>query len=75
MVMSATGGMGQEWKKFYSWLAETISSKRGTGHNITVAWIRRKITFSLITSIAICLLGSCSIFCSDSLEQSLNGDA
>ena len=48
LLMSAIGGMGQECKKFYSCLAETISSKRGTGYNIIVAWIRRMILFSFI---------------------------
>ena len=75
MVMLATRGIGRESKKFYSRSAEMISSKRVTSYNITVAWIRRKITFSLIKSIGICRRGSHSIFCSDSLEQSLNCDA
>ena len=75
MVMLATRGIGRESKKFYSRSAEMISSKRVTSYNITVAWIRRKITFSLIKSIGICQRGSHSIFCSDSLEQSLNCDA
>ena len=44
LVMSATGRMGQKCKKFYSHLAEMISSTIGTGYNIAVAWIRRKIT-------------------------------
>ena len=42
LSMSATGGMGRECKKFYSRLAEMISSKRNTGYNITVAWIRKR---------------------------------
>ena len=42
LLMSATGGMGRECKKFYSGLAEMISSKRNTGYNITVAWIRKR---------------------------------
>ena len=41
----------------------------------TIAWIGRKITFLLIKSIGICLRGSRSVFCSDSLEQSLSRDA
>ena len=73
LVMSATGVMGRECKKFYSHLAEMISLKRGTGYKIIVAWIIRKITLSLIK--LICLRGSLPISCSDSLEQSLSGDA
>ena len=74
LVMSAAGGMGQEWKKILR-SAEMINSKRGTDYNITVAWLRKTITFSLIKTIGICLRGSRSIVCSDSLEQSLSGDA
>ena len=34
LVMSATGGMGGEYNKFYALLAEMISYKRGTGYNV-----------------------------------------
>ena len=61
LVMPATGGMGRECKDFYSHLPEMISSRRGTGYNITVA----KITLSLIKSIGICLRGGHSVFCID----------
>ena len=43
LVMSATGGMGRECKKFYTRLAEMISYKRGTSHSVIAAWVRRKI--------------------------------
>ena len=72
LVMSATGEMGRGCKKFYSRLTDMISRSRGAGYNITVARIRRKITFLLMQSIGICLRSSCSIFCSDSWEQSIN---
>ena len=68
LVMSATGGMGRQRKNFYLRLAEMISSKGGNGYNINVAWVRRKILFSFIKSIGICLRSSRSVFCSDSLE-------
>ena len=50
LMMSPTGGIGQECKKLYSHSAEMISSKKGTGYNINVAWIRRQIIFLLIKS-------------------------
>lgn len=50
LMMSATGGMGRECQKFYLHSTEMISSKKGTGYNITVARIRRQITFLLIKS-------------------------
>ena len=58
LVMSATGGMSPECKKFYSHHAEMICKKRKTNYNVTVTWIRRKIAFSLIKSIGIWIRGS-----------------
>ena len=48
LVMSATGEMGRGCKKFYSRLTDMIRRSRGAGYNITVARIRRKITFLLM---------------------------
>ena len=75
LVMLATGGMSHECKKFYLRLAEMICKKRKTNYNATIKWIRRKIAFSLIKSIGICLRGSHSVFQNDKLEISLSGDA
>ena len=75
LVMSATGGMGRECKKFYARLAEMISFKRGTGYSIIAAWVRRKITFSLIKSTGMGLRRSRSVFYNDAVEKSLSGDA
>ena len=75
LVMSATGGMGRECEKFYARLAEMISYKRGTSYSVIASWIRRKITFSLIKSIRMCLRGSRSVFYNNALEKLLNGDA
>ena len=43
LVLSATGGMSRECKKFYSRLAEMICKKRKTNYNVTITWIQRKI--------------------------------
>ena len=43
LVMSATGGMSRECKKFYSRLVEMICKKRKTNCNVTITWIQRKI--------------------------------
>ena len=51
----ATGGMGRECRKFYSRLSEIISDKK-TFH---IEWqhdgFKRKISFSLMRSIGVCL--------------------
>ena len=75
LVMSPTGGMSREWKKFYSRLAEMICKKGKTNYNVTITWIRRKIALSLIKSIGICIHGSRSVFHDENLEMSLGRDA
>ena len=74
LVMSATGGMGQECKKFYARLPEMISYKRGTSYSVVAAWVQRKFTFSLIKSIGMGLRGSRSVYYNDLLEKLLSGD-
>ena len=61
LVFSATGGMGREAMKFYSRLAEMIAEKRRTDYSKVITWIRRKVCFSLINSLGLCLRGSRSI--------------
>ena len=58
-------------------LEENVSKNktgRGTSYSIIAAWVLRKITFSLIKSIGLCLRGSLSTFY-DTLEKSLSRDA
>ena len=75
LVISATGGMSRECKKFCSRLAEMICKKTKTNYNVTITWIRRKTAFSLIKSIGICRRGSLPVFQNDNLEMPLSGDA
>ena len=70
LVISATGGMSRESKKFFSCLAEMICKKRETTYNVTITWIGRKAAFSLIKSIWICFGGSRSVFQNEKLEMS-----
>ena len=74
LVMSATGGMGQELSKFYSRLSQLISEKRESSYSIFATWIRRKIMFALIKSVGMCLRGSQSVFHREKLEQSIKDD-
>ena len=73
LVMSATGGMGRECRKFYARLAENLSEKRKQNHSLTASWLRRKICFALMNSVCMCLRGSRSVFPSR-LEDSLSVD-
>ena len=75
LVMSATGGMGWECKKFYARLTEMIRYKSGNSYRVIASWVRRKITSLLIKSIGMCLRGSRSVFYNDALKKLLNRDA
>ena len=65
--MSATGGMARECSKFYSRLSEMIAEKRDQPYSVITSWIRRKISFSLIRSIGMCIRGSRSVTSSNHL--------
>ena len=67
IVMSATGGMARECSKFYSRLSEMIAEKRDQPYSVITSWIRRKISFSLIRSIGMCIRGSRSVTPSNDL--------
>ena len=75
LVMSATWEMNCECKKFYSCLTEMICKKRKNNYNVTITWIRRKIAFTLIKAVGICIRRSRSVFQNDNLEMSLRGGA
>ena len=75
LVMSETGGMSRESRKFYVRLSQMISEKRDVNYSTIATWIRRKITFSLIKSIGLCTRGSRSTFSSTRLKKSIDEDA
>ena len=58
LAFSVNGGMGRECKKFYSVLAEMITLKQKQEYCITMSWLLRKISFSLMRSILLCIRGS-----------------
>ena len=68
VVMSATGGMARECSKFYS-------EKRDQPYSVIASRIRRKISFSLIRSIGMCIRGSRSVTSSNVLLTSTTNDA
>ena len=58
LIFSSNGGMSKETKRFYSRLAELISDKTHASIPDTSAWIKRKLSFSLIRSSVICIRDS-----------------
>ena len=61
IVMSSNGGLGREATKCYARLAEMLADKRKTQYSIVSAWVKRKLSFSLIRSVTLCLRGSRSL--------------
>ena len=61
LAISSNGGFRRECGQFYSKLAEQIAEKGKQPYNIISSWIIRKIIFSLLRSIGLCLRGSRSI--------------
>ena len=62
VVMSTTGGMGCESRKFYARLSEMISEKRKENYAFIASLIRRKISFALANPLCICLCGCRSVY-------------
>ena len=55
LVISTTGGMICESRKFYDRLLEMKSEKRKENYAFIVSWIRRKVSFVLANSLCTCL--------------------
>jgi len=74
LVMTANGGFGRECSKFYSRLAELIATKRKKHVSIVSAWVKRKVMFSLINSVILCIRGSRSVFDNNAISNSINNN-
>ena len=58
LVFSTTGGLAVECKRYYSRLAELVTTKKGENYATTMSWIREKVSFALLRSALLCLRGS-----------------
>ena len=58
LVLATSGGMGREATMFYKRLADTLSTKNNAHYSTTLAWIRCKLSFSLIRSAVMCIRGN-----------------
>ena len=58
LVFSINAGMGRETLKCYSRISQMLSQKRDESYSLTMSWIRRKLTFSLMRSIITYIRGS-----------------
>ena len=67
--------MGRECHKFYSRLSEIVADKRGQNYNVVTSWIQRKIFFSLMNSIGLCIRGRRTVFKTEAMMTSIQEDA
>ena len=58
LVFTITGGMGQAAQKCYARLADKLADARGQPRSLVVAWMRCRISFSLLRSAILCLRGT-----------------
>lgn len=58
LVMSATGGLAGEATVFYKRLASCLSIKWDQPYNLTLAWLRCRLNFSLLRSAIQCIRGA-----------------
>ena len=58
LVFTISGGMSRGTEIMLTRLSDMIASKRGESHTLTVAWMRRKISFALLRAANLCLRGT-----------------
>ena len=58
LVFTTSGGMGPRAKRFYARLAETLSEQKQQPRSYIVAWMRCRLSFSLLRSALLCLRGT-----------------
>jgi len=61
LVLTTTGGRGEESKRYHNRLAELVATKEGEDYASTVSWIRSKVSFAILRSALLCLTGSRTI--------------
>lgn len=58
LVFTTSGGMGPRAQVFYARLAETLSEVKQQPRSSVVAWMRCRLSFSLLRSALVCLRGT-----------------
>ena len=58
LVFTTLGGMSPRTKSFYSKLANSMAEKKHQPRNHIIAWMRCRLSFSLLRSALLCLRGT-----------------
>ena len=72
LVFTTAGGMGPQAKIFYSRIADQMSEKKQEPKSFFTAWLRCRLSFSLLRSALLCLRGT--IFSKHRAEDLSNVD-
>ena len=72
LVFNAMGGIGREARTCYNRLSELLADKRKEHLSVVTTWVRRKMIFSLMRSVVLCLRGSRIPWSQDHLASSVN---
>ena len=74
LVFNAMGGIGRKARTFYNRLSELLADKRKEHLSVVTTWVRRKMIFSLMRSVVLCLRGSRIPWSQDHLASSVNNN-
>lgn len=58
LVFSVNGAVGKEASKCYGRIAINLTEERNETDSVTIAWLRSKVSLSLMRSIITCATGS-----------------
>ena len=58
LVFGTNGGVGSEGSMFLATLADKLSVVRGEDVNVTMEWLRTKLSFEVLRSALLCVRGS-----------------
>jgi len=73
MIMSSTGGMGEDMQRAVKHLAKTLALKRNETYSKVAGLMRCQFSFALARAALLCLRGSRSLRCGFRLEAALDG--
>ena len=75
LVFTTSGGMGPRARAFYSRLAEVMAEKKKQPRSSVVAWMRCRLSFSLLRSALLCLRGTRSSTRRSMVEANMDFEA
>jgi len=75
MIMSSTGGMGEDMQLAVKHLAKTLALKRNETYSKVAGLVRCQFSFALARAALLCLRGSRSLRCRYRLQEALDGPA